>query len=76
MRALLLVLLLTACGQTAELRPKPGGSLPPKPLAARNVPTPAQLMTPDEQARPQRNDELLQHSETRSPDRFDLPPPG
>ena len=73
---LLSLLMLGACGQTATLKPRPGASLPPAPAAARSVPTAEQLMTPDSQARPQRNDDLLQKSETRPADRFDLPPPG
>ena len=73
---LLSLLMLGACGQTATLKPRPGALLPPAPAAARSVPTAEQLMTPDSQARPQRNDDLLQKSETRPADRFDLPPPG
>ncbi len=56
------------------LKPKAGTSLPPKPEFAASVPTPDQLMTADDQARPQRNDELLQKSEKRRDDKFDLPP--
>jgi hypothetical protein len=31
-------------------------------------------MTPDQQARPKRSDELLRRSEERREDKFDLPP--
>jgi hypothetical protein len=71
-----LVALLTACGTTAPLRPKSGDSLPPKPLAARSAPDAERLMTPTPQSRPQRTDDLLRNSDERTPDRFDLPPPG
>ena len=66
---------LSACGGTQMLKPKAGASLPPKPEFAA-VPTPDELMTAEDQARPQRNDELLQKSEKRRDDKFDLPPTG
>ncbi len=69
-----LVLLLAACGKTAPLRPAPGATLPPKAEAAKSAPDAEKLMTPSDQARPRRNDELLQDSQVRQPDRFDLPP--
>ena len=69
-----LVLLLAACGKTAPLRPAPGATLPPKSEAAKSAPDAEKLMTPSDQARPRRNDELLQDSQVRQPDRFDLPP--
>ena len=72
--ALSLILVLSACGGTQQLKPKAGASLPPKPQFATTVPTPDELITPDDQARPQRNDELLQKSEKRRDDKFDLPP--
>ena len=74
--ALTVALGLSACGGTQVLKPKAGTSLPPKPEFAASVPTPDQLMTADDQARPQRNDELLQKSEKRRDDKFDLPPTG
>jgi hypothetical protein len=74
--ALALIVALSACGSRQHLKPAAGESLPPKPYAAKTVPTPEQLMTPSNQARPQRIDELLTHSEKRQPDPFNLPPPG
>ncbi len=74
--ALALVFALAACGGRQTLQPGEGASLPPKPAAARTAPTAAQLMTADDQARPERNDELLKRSEQRRDDHFDLPPPG
>jgi hypothetical protein len=74
--AIALSLALSACGGRQVLKPQQGASLPPKPEFAATVPTPDQLMTPDDQARPQRNDELLLKSEKRRDDKFDLPPTG
>lgn len=72
--ALAIVFALAACGQIAPLRPQAGASLPPKPAAATKAPDAAALSTPSDQSRPKRNDELLQNSEKRVPDKFDLPP--
>lgn len=73
---LLLALSLAACGSRQELRPKEGASLPPKPYAVGEDPTPLQLMTPETQSRPGRSDSLLDRSQERRNDKFDLPPPG
>ena len=69
------MLLVTGCARTAPLKPAPGQSLPVKPLMAKTTPTPAELLTVPDIARPQRVDELMRRSEPREPDRFDLPPP-
>jgi hypothetical protein len=74
--ALALIVALSACGSRQRLKPEAGQRLPPKPYAAKTVPTPDQLMTPSTQARPTRIDELLTKSEKRASDPFDLPPPG
>lgn len=68
-------LLLAGCGAANDLKPAPGQALPVAPYGARATPTPAQLLTPANQARPQRSDELLTQSEKRRSDEFDLPPP-
>lgn len=73
---LALLLALAACGSRQRLQPEAGASLPPRPVGVAVDPTPEQLMTPDNQARPARSDELLRRSEERRDDRFDLPPPG
>lgn len=73
---LLVALMLAACGSRQELRPKEGASLPPKPYAVGEDPTPLLLMTPDVQSRPGRSDDLLNRSQERRDDKFDLPPPG
>ena len=72
--AFAMILTLSACGGRQVLKPKAGASLPPKPAAAKTVPTADELITPDDQARPQRSDELLLKSEKRRDDPFDLPP--
>ena len=72
---LLTLLTLAACGSRIPLTPPEGQSLPPKPLAAQETPTPQDLMEPSAQARPGRSDELLKQSNKRQPDEFDLPPP-
>ena len=73
---LILALILSACGSKVALTPRQGSSLPVKPQTASAVPTPDQLLTPDTQSRPQRNDEQLKRSQERQDDKFDLPPPG
>ncbi len=74
--SLLLAAVLSGCGARVALQPKTGNSLPVKPLAATSVPTAAQLMTADTQARPKRSDEQINKSEERQDDKFDLPPKG
>ena len=70
------LMLLAACGGRQTLKPKEGMTPPPKPSAATAALTPEQFMTPDDQARPKRSDELLLKSEKRRKDPFDLPPKG
>lgn len=71
---LLAVLALAGCGGRAALEPAPGKTMPPKPLAAKTVPTTDDLLKPSMQSRPARSDELLRRSEERQDDRFELPP--
>ncbi len=69
-----LALGLTACGQTAQLKPLPGQKLPVRPLMARETPSVADLLALPPQAVPRRVDELLTKNQPRRADRFDLPP--
>src|SRR3546814_10573864 len=46
---LLVALTLSACGSRTPLTPPEGQSLPPKPLAATETPTPQELMEPSAQ---------------------------
>jgi len=71
---LVLMLMLSACGGRQVLRPQDGKSLPVKPAAARTAPTADALVLPDDQARPQRNEELVDQSNKRGDDPFNLPP--
>ncbi|MDO7841468.1 hypothetical protein [Sphingomonas immobilis] len=73
--ALAAVLALNACGSVTSLKPAQGQSLPVAPYGATATPTPTELLTPDNQARPQRSEDLLRKSESRRGDDFDLPPP-
>ena len=70
----LAALALGGCGASSGLTPAPGKQLPVAPYGARATPTPKQLLTPSNQARPERSDELLRQSEERRSDEFDLPP--
>lgn len=77
-RALLLaapLLFIGGCGNRADLVPALGQPLPVKPLMARAVPTPEELLTPPAYANPSRVDELMRRSAPRLADPFDLPPP-
>ena len=69
-----LPLLLAGCGSAVGLQPPPGVALPSAPYGAETPRTPTQLVTPTPQQRPQRSDELLQSSQDRRADDFDLPP--
>ena len=69
-----LALALAACGQTAQLRPAPGQSMPVRPLMARATPGVDDLLALPPQAKPRRVDELLTSNQPRRADRFDLPP--
>ena len=68
------VLLLTACGQKADLEPLAGHSLPPTPYGAKAQPDAEALLKPDPHAAPERSVELRKRSEERQDDPFDLPP--
>src|SRR4051812_5905919 len=65
---------LTACGLRQPLAPAEGQHMPPAPAMASRAMTTDELITPPAIARPERLDELLQRSEERHDDRFDLPP--
>ena len=72
---IVLTLALAGCGKVGQLEPRPGHTLPPKPLLATTTPTAEQLLVPPPSARVTRVDELLTRSQPRHADRFDLPPP-
>lgn len=66
---------LSGCGARGDLKLAEGQALPPAPFGATATPTPADLLQPAPQARPARSDDLIQSSERRRSDEFDLPPP-
>lgn len=65
---------LTGCGLREPLAPAQGQHMPPAPAMASRAMTTDELLRPPAIARPERLDELLQRSEERHDDRFDLPP--
>ena len=69
-----LALALSGCGLRAPLAPAEGQHMPPAPAMASRAMTTDELLAPPAVARPGRLDELLQRSEERHDDRFDLPP--
>ncbi len=73
--ATVLVLTLTACGAREELKPVQGAALPLAPYGASATPTSADLLKPPVQTRPARSDDLIESSDKRRSDEFDLPPP-
>jgi hypothetical protein len=68
-------LALTACGQTADLQPQAGKTLPQKPALASKPLDAAELLALPPQAAPNRVDEINRKGAPRQPDPFDLPPP-
>ncbi len=74
--ALLVLMILSACGNRGSLEPAKGQSLPPAVYGEAKPPSGEDLLIPSTQAQPERSDELLRRSEKRQDDKFDLPPPG
>jgi predicted small lipoprotein YifL len=72
--AILALATLAACGKVGPLEPKAGQAPPAKAIGQTEAPGSEALMTPAEQARPGRSDELMRRSERRVNDPFDLPP--
>jgi hypothetical protein len=71
---LALTLALGGCGLRQPLAPAEGQRMPRAPAMASRAMTTDELLAPPAIARPERLDELLQRSEERHDDRFDLPP--
>lgn len=65
---------LGACGQTADLKPLAGETLPPAPYGAETQPEAEELLELPTLAAPERSVELRRRSEEREDDPFDLPP--
>lgn len=71
---LALGLALAGCGNRAELKPVAAASLPVAPAGASATPTPGSLLQPPVQTRPARSDDLIESTNQRRSDKFDLPP--
>ncbi|MBO9497960.1 MAG: membrane lipoprotein lipid attachment site-containing protein [Novosphingobium sp.] len=69
-----LMFLLSACGQTADLKPTAGRTLPVAPYGRADQPAAEELLEAGPQAVPERSVELLTRSQERKDDPFDLPP--
>jgi hypothetical protein len=67
-------MLLSACGAREPLAPPPGRALPTAPFGATAPPNADALLQPPPQTRPGRSDDLIQSSDQRRSDKFDLPP--
>lgn len=72
--ATLATLLLGGCGARESLTPPKGQALPVAPYGATATPTADDLLAPPTQTRPARSDDLIESSEKRRTDTFDLPP--
>lgn len=70
------MILLGACGKLGPLEPASGARLPVQSYGETGTVDPQALIEPSSQARPSRSDELLERSEPRAADPFDLPPAG
>ncbi|MES2986703.1 MAG: hypothetical protein V4808_02240 [Pseudomonadota bacterium] len=71
----LAALTLASCGAREELKPVQGAALPLAPYGAAATPSPDDLLKPPVQTRPARSDDLIESSDKRRSDDFDLPPP-
>jgi hypothetical protein len=69
-----LMLALGGCGAREELRPAAQKQLPVAPYAAKTPPSADALLQAPSQTRPARSDDLIESSQQRRSDEFDLPP--
>jgi hypothetical protein len=72
--AILLLVVLAACGQKTALAPRAGESLPVAPYGREEQLSASALLEPPTQVLPERSVELRRRSEEREDDPFDLPP--
>ena len=68
-------LALAGCGAREALEPAQGQPLPAAPYGATATPSADDLLRPPVQTRPARSDDLIESSDKRRSDKFDLPPP-
>lgn len=69
-----LLLILGACGAREGLKLAEGQAPPATPYGGGGTPTPVDLLNPPSQTRPGRSDNLIESSDKRRSDEFDLPP--
>ncbi|WP_342250261.1 hypothetical protein [Sphingomonas sp. OTU376] len=67
-------LALASCGNRSALKPAATAWLPAAPYGATATPSPGDLLNPPVQTRPARSDDLIQSSDQRRSDAYDLPP--
>lgn len=68
-------LALAGCGARERLAPPEGQALPPAPYGATATPSPEDLLKPPVQTRPARSGDLIENTDERRSDEYDLPPP-
>lgn len=71
----LVALSLGGCGAREALVQPEGKPMPVTPYAAKAPPKSDELLAPPVQTRPARSDDLIESSEERRSDEFELPPP-
>lgn len=71
----LVALSLAGCGAREGLVQPQGKPMPVAPYAAKQAPKAEDLVKPPVQTRPGRSNNLIESSEERRSDEFDLPPP-
>lgn len=69
-----LLLVLGGCGAREGLKFAENKPVPPAPYGATATPTPADMLAPPVQTRPGRSDDLIESSDKRRTDEYDLPP--
>ena len=70
----LLILALGGCGAREGLKLAEGQAPPATPYGGTAAPTPADLLAAPVQTRPGRSDDLIESSDKRRSDEYDLPP--
>jgi hypothetical protein len=69
------LLILGGCGAREELKLPQGVAAPAAPYGAREAASgPGELLKPPVQTRPARSDDLIESSDQRRSDEYDLPP--
>ncbi|WP_213979679.1 hypothetical protein [Sphingomonas sp. dw_22] len=69
-----LLLILGGCGARGELKRPQGVAAPATPYGATEAPSTGDLLKAPIQTRPARSDDLIESSDKRRSDEYDLPP--